>query len=233
MIPKIIHLVWLGKSSNKIKKQIDRITKSCPNFEIKVWTLSNFDVSKFDYTQKALEKGQYAFVSDYIRLWVLYNFGGTYLDLDVNIIQPIDLDFKKNDNFVVGFEKRNFIGSAVISSVKGSSIIKNMLDYMDKLVKTNPETIGTVANVTWMSNILHNEGILLDGKEHITKKGIHVLDMKAYGYPNEKSRVIHIMSASWVSGRPISQKIGSFLRKKITNTSRAVVYEKLRKFIWK
>ncbi|KRN66062.1 hypothetical protein IV80_GL001622 [Pediococcus cellicola] len=180
-----------------------------------------------------MQQKQYAFVSDYIRLWVLYNFGGTYLDLDVNIIQPINRDFFENDNFVVGFEKNDIIGSAVISAVKGSQVVKEMLDYMDSLVKINPETIGKIANVTWMSQIIHNHGILLDGKEHVNSYGIHVLGLEAYGFPNACSTVVHIMSASWVSRRPLSQKIGSILRKQVTSKKRAVLYHRVRSLIWK
>lgn len=61
-----------------------------PHYEIKEWNEDNFDVNIIPYTQQAYEAHKYAFVSDYARFWILYNFGGLYFDTDVEIIGPID-----------------------------------------------------------------------------------------------------------------------------------------------
>lgn len=107
-IPKIIHYCWFGNGSfsEKEKRCIASWKRYCPDYEIKRWDETNFDVTKSTFTQNAYEKGKWAFVSDYARLEVIYNYGGIYLDTDVELIRPID-DLLQLKGFV-GRECENF-----------------------------------------------------------------------------------------------------------------------------
>ena len=64
--------------------------KFLPDYEIKEWNESNFDVNCTRYTAEAYQARKFAYVSDYARFWVLYRYGGLYFDVDVEIIRPID-----------------------------------------------------------------------------------------------------------------------------------------------
>ena len=64
--------------------------KYCPDYRIIEWNESNFDLSICRYVQEAYKEKKWAFVSDYVRFWVLYNYGGVYVDTDVEFIRPID-----------------------------------------------------------------------------------------------------------------------------------------------
>ncbi len=91
-IPKIIHYCWFGgkplpKMANKC---IASLKKYLPDYEIKQWDESNFDVNIIPYTQQAYEAKKYAFVSDYARFWILYNYGGLYFDTDVKVIKSME-----------------------------------------------------------------------------------------------------------------------------------------------
>lgn len=61
-----------------------------PDYEIKEWNESNFDVNAIPYTEAAYKAGKYAFVSDYARFWIIHKFGGVYFDTDVKAVRPID-----------------------------------------------------------------------------------------------------------------------------------------------
>lgn len=91
MIPKVIHYCWFG--GNPLPplavKCINSWKKYLPDYEIKEWNESNFDVNVIPYTQEAYEAKKYAFVSDYARFWILYRYGGLYFDTDVEIIKPM------------------------------------------------------------------------------------------------------------------------------------------------
>ena len=97
-IPKIIHYCRFGKKPLGAleKKCIDSWKKYCPDYELKLWTESNFDISCNKYVSQAYESGKYAFVSDYARLYAIYNYGGIYFDTDVELLKPIDslLEYK-------------------------------------------------------------------------------------------------------------------------------------------
>jgi mannosyltransferase OCH1-like enzyme len=61
-----------------------------PDYEIKEWNESNFDVDSIPYTHDAYRQGKYAYVSDYARFWILYQYGGIYFDTDVEVIKSFD-----------------------------------------------------------------------------------------------------------------------------------------------
>ncbi len=91
MIPKIIHYCWFGnnpKPKNALKC-IDSWKKYCPDFEIREWTEKDFDVNQNEYTRQAYEAKAWGFVPDYIRLWIIYNHGGFYLDTDVQVVRDL------------------------------------------------------------------------------------------------------------------------------------------------
>ena len=92
MIPKIIHYCWFG--GNPLPKSaikcINSWKKYFPDYDIKEWNESNFDLNIIPYTQKAYSEKKYAFVSDYARFWILYKYGGIYFDTDVEVIKNMN-----------------------------------------------------------------------------------------------------------------------------------------------
>ena len=112
-IPKIIHYVWVGdkEKPDSVYKCIESWKKFCPDYEIIEWNNEKFKKIKNPYSTQAFENKKWAFVSDYIRLYALYNYGGIYLDTDVEITQNID-KFLVHD-FVSGFEKWENIFSPI------------------------------------------------------------------------------------------------------------------------
>ena len=92
MIPKIIHYCWFGGNPlpELAVKCIESWKKYCPDYEIKRWDESNFDLNCCDYVKEAYRAKKWAFVSDYARFKVLYDEGGLYFDTDVELIKPID-----------------------------------------------------------------------------------------------------------------------------------------------
>ena len=93
MIPKVIHYCWFGHSPKPalFQRCIASWKKYCPDYEIIEWNEDNFDISQNDYAREAYEEKKWAFVTDYARLWIVYNHGGIYLDTDVEIIKEFDL----------------------------------------------------------------------------------------------------------------------------------------------
>lgn len=92
MIPKIIHYCWFGGKPlpDEVKKYMETWKKYCPYYEITEWNESNFDVNQNQYCREAYEAGKWAFVSDYARLKILYDYGGIYMDTDMEVCKPLD-----------------------------------------------------------------------------------------------------------------------------------------------
>ena len=96
------------------------------------WNEDTFDIKNSPiYVQQAYEAKKWAFVSDYVRLWALYNFGGIYLDTDVELIKSLD-NFLNLPGFS-GFseiKKDDYeIPAAVMGAAKNNSYIKYLLGY--------------------------------------------------------------------------------------------------------
>ena len=92
MIPKIIHYCWFGGNPlpDDAKKCIASWKKFFPDYEIKEWNETNYDVSVCPYVKEAYEAKKWAFVSDYARFDILYKHGGLYFDTDVEVIKSFD-----------------------------------------------------------------------------------------------------------------------------------------------
>ena len=129
MLPKIIHYCWFGrqKMPKDIRFFINTWKQHCPDYKIKEWNEDTFDVNQNLYCKEAYEAGKWAFVSDYVRLKVLYDYGGIYMDTDVEVCKSFnDL---LNFNAWIGFECNTKIQTGVIAASKGNNWIKYLLQY--------------------------------------------------------------------------------------------------------
>ena len=128
-IPKVIHYCWFGRGEkpNSIKKCMKSWKEKCPDYEIIEWNEDNFDVNYNQYTKDAYSAKKYAFVSDVARLWIIYNYGGTYLDTDVEL--KVSLDELCNNTTWLASDTAIHINTGLgFGSVKGNDIIKKILD---------------------------------------------------------------------------------------------------------
>lgn len=129
MIPKVIHYIWLGGNPlPKIaKKCFASWKKFCPDFEIKRWDESNLNINVNKYVKQAYDAKKFAFASDYFRFEILYKEGGVYMDIDVELLKPID-ELLINQCFT-GFEKHDSINPGlIIGAEKGNADVKNLMD---------------------------------------------------------------------------------------------------------
>lgn len=138
-IPKIIHCCWFGGSPlpGYAVKCMDSWKRFCPDYEIKLWNEESFDFSSCKYAAEAYENKKYAFVTDYVRLAVLYEYGGIYLDTDVELLKPLDPLLSKAG--FAGFERgapgpygRDFLiatGLGIGSEPKNELIFSMLRDY--------------------------------------------------------------------------------------------------------
>lgn len=120
MIPKIIHYCWFGPNpkTEEFQGYLETWKKLLPDYEIREWNESNFDASKYLYSREASRLKSYAHVSDVCRLYALYNYGGIYLDTDVELLQSFN-PFLKYESFL-GTEVW-MVGTGVIGSEAGQN----------------------------------------------------------------------------------------------------------------
>ena len=129
MIPKIIHYCWLSGNlyPDKVKKCMDSWKRTLVDYEFHLWDANSFNINGLQWTKEAFNLKQYAFVSDYIRFFALYNYGGIYLDSDVEVLKSFDalLHYR----FFFGYEYTALPEAACIGSEQHSRWIKKCLDW--------------------------------------------------------------------------------------------------------
>jgi hypothetical protein len=148
-IPKIIHYCWFGN------KPLDALSLRCIDtwkefagtYVLKKWDEESFDINTApSFVKTAAASGKWAFVSDYVRAWALFNEGGIYLDTDVELKKNID-QFLNHAAFS-GFEKQGSPFTALWGSSAGHSWPRLVLDYY----KDND--FNTVPNTSIVTDIL-------------------------------------------------------------------------------
>ncbi|MBP7510107.1 MAG: glycosyl transferase, partial [Prolixibacteraceae bacterium] len=204
---KVIHYCWFGKNPKPklILKCIESWKKYCPDYEIKEWNEDNFDVNCCNYVKEAYAARKWAFVSDYCRFYVLYHYGGIYLDTDVELLKPLD---KLSENFV-GFESKNRVNSGLIrGAVSGDIICKLMLDSYKESSFLNPDgSLNLLTVCDRETDILCAHGMkkdntlqIIDGTTVYPSEYFNPMDLTTEKIkPTNKTVSIHHYAASWVS----------------------------------
>lgn len=209
MIPKTIHYCWFGRGEKPrlAQKCIASWKKFCPDYEIIEWNEDNFDVNMNGYTRMCYEGKKYAFLTDYVRLVVIAEYGGIYFDTDVELIHPIDNLLMHPAYF--GFEDADHINTGVGFGAKpGNPAVQAMLAEYEQLLQGKSGVIGCPILNT---NALKKLGLCLNGEKQ--DLGIAVVYPVDYFNPyddptgrlnkTKNTLSIHWYSKSWMSKRTI------------------------------
>ena len=217
MIPKIIHYCWFGgKEKPKcVMKMINTWKKYCPDYEIKEWNESNFDININRYCKEAYEANKWAFVSDVARLFALYSEGGIYMDTDVELIKSLD-QLLSNKAFA-GFEGTEWVGTNIIGAKCKNKVIAEFLDqYNDAIFVNDGESLNTTTNVERLTSLLVEKyNLTRDGvKQEFDDISIFPTDYFCpYDYINGKLSLtkntysIHWYSQSWIERGNFKRKL--------------------------
>lgn len=207
-IPKVIHYCWFGGKEKPeiVKRCIDSWHSNLPDYEVKEWNEQNFDIHCNPYVKGAYESKKFAFVSDYVRVHVLYHYGGIYLDTDVEVFKNFD-NLLHHDSFW-GFEQENYIATSTIGATKGNPLIKIFLDsYQEKDFIKEDGSFDDLTNVAVITGILETKGLKKNGElQEIDKLGVFYPQtyFSPYDYINcrklitENTYTIHYFHKSWL-----------------------------------
>lgn len=225
MIPKVVHYCWFGGNPlpKSAQKCIASWRKYLPDYEIKEWNESNFDVNIIPYTAEAYKAKKYAFVSDYARFWILYKYGGLYFDTDVEVIKNMDDIIAKGPFMGCENEAKAGATPAQLGVAPGLGLGVNpglglygeILDiYMDKhyILPDGTYSRETVVTITTdllckyglknISDIQEVAGVLIYPKEYFCPKDYRTGIMKT----TKQTRSIHHYDASWHSKREVLEE---------------------------
>ncbi len=199
MIPKIIHYCWL--SSDPIPEDLQMYMTSwkekLPDYEFMLWNFDRFNINQSDWVREAFSVRKYAFAADYIRLYALCNFGGIYMDMDVEVMRSFNpyLD----QDYILGYETSKSVEAGIMGTAPNNPIFLQALDYYtdrhfikaDGSYDTLP--LPLILWRCWESQINSGEIKLLPS-DYLSPKS-HVTDAIN---STENTITIHHYAGSWV-----------------------------------
>ncbi len=222
MIPKIIHYCWFGRNPlpELAIKCIESWKKFLPDYEIKEWNEDNYDVHKILYISQAYDAKKYAFVSDYARFDILYQYGGIYFDTDVEVIKDLTPIIKQGA--FLGMENVGLIATGLgIGSPASTEIFKEIMDsYKEDSFLLPDYSMNLKTVVIRVSDIFKKYGFTDDDAiQNI--KGFRIYPAEYFCPKNpqdktlritENSYTIHHFDGSWIS---LEEKKRTNFRKKV------------------
>lgn len=226
-IPKVIHYCWFGGNPlpDSAIKCIESWKKFCPDYEIKEWNESNYDVNKCAYIKEAYEAKKWAFVSDYARFDILYQHGGLYFDTDVELIRPIEDIVEAGAFMGVENDELYLVNPGLgLGAKKGMRFYKDILDFYDNqhFIDASGQ-LNTTTIVRYTTDLLIERGLKrVEGIQCVDNIQIYP---KEYFCPisyetgvldiTENTRSIHHFSQSWIGKEAQGlHKCEQFLKRK-------------------
>ena len=205
MIPKIIHYCWFGgEKPDSVLQFIEGWRKKCPDYEIKEWNENNFDINEAKFARESYAAKKWAFVSDYVRFAVLEQYGGIYLDTDIELLKSLD-SMQKEPGYV-GFEVHG-VAAGVIACEAHNPIIRAVLETYQRTAFINKDgTYNLLTSPDYISNELVKVGFVRENiEQHL--KGMTVYPSEWF-YPytlvsfqtniTENTVAIHHYAGSWL-----------------------------------
>ena len=194
MIPKTIHYCWFSgdKKPALIRKCIRSWKKHLPDYEIRCWDGNSFDFESLDFTREAMSVKQYAAAADYVRLYALYNYGGIYLDSDVEVFKSLNpfLDnmfFTGIDRNRCGNENKDFIEAGIMGSEKGVPFLRECMEYYETHHFIHDDgtydILKTMAPEVYAAKA-YKYGFANEDKEQLLSNGIHIYPRNVFANGN-------------------------------------------------
>lgn len=207
-IPRIIHYCWFGGNPKPelALRCIDSWKRFCPDYEIIEWNEENFDITSNTYVREAYENKKWAFVTDVVRLYVLVNYGGIYMDTDVEVVKSLDELLKYEA--VSGFESEHEIPTGLMASVKQQPLFLELLAEYDNIHFVNPDkSLDLTTNVSRITRKCEKYGLKRDNtlqtingftllpKDYLCPKDYETKELNI----TENTFTIHHFDGSWHS----------------------------------
>jgi mannosyltransferase OCH1-like enzyme len=146
MIPKIIHYCWL--SGDPIPPDYARCMETwkqkLTGYEFMLWDTNRFDIESVLWVKQAFDTGLYACAADYIRLYAVYNYGGIYLDMDMEVVKPFDELLNTDIMLAYEYYGDEKIEAGCFGAKKGHEYIKKCMESFEKTLLVKPSRLPEI-----------------------------------------------------------------------------------------
>ncbi len=169
-IPKVIHCFWFSgdEKPENYKRCIETWKEYLSEYKIIEWNQNNYDCNKHPFLRRAIDCGAWAFASDFARLDVLNEYGGIYLDMDVEVFKSFDTLLE--NEAILSFSNNVQIDLAVMGAVPHNAIIQKLLTIYDGVkIPDIKKEFSKFFQPTLVKPTLVDCGIRMDGTLQIVE----------------------------------------------------------------
>ena len=166
LIPKKLHYIWLGGKElpGEFKRNLETWKKFNPDYEIIRWDESNYDLNKNDFIKEAYASEKWSKVANYARMDILYQYGGIYMDTDVEVLKSLDCLLNDECFFCLGNQDSVNNGCG-LGAVKGHFIIKEIMEEFEgKHFDTQKGGFGMRSAHNFMNPAVKRYGFKLENR---------------------------------------------------------------------
>ncbi|MDF2614695.1 MAG: hypothetical protein K0S71_2481 [Clostridia bacterium] len=197
LIPKIIHRIWVG--NKKIPEEFIAYAQTWrkyhPDWEMKLWTDENMIPLKNQaYYDNAKELAKKA---DIARYELLYQFGGIYIDCDVECLKNIEPLLSGIEAFA-GAEDDYYITNAIMGCTVHNPIMKCIIENIPVSIQKN-----SALEINYQTGPIFITELLKGAPqfkvfEKDTFYPYHWTEKYRKGEKFEKAYAVHHWAASWI-----------------------------------
>lgn len=202
-IPKTIHYCWLSDEPypELVQRCMQSWKEKLPDYEFVLWDKNRFDIHSVFWVEQACATQKWAFAADYIRLYALYNYGGIYLDSDVEVLKPFDdlLNrpyFFGHEHTPDRIEDQNSIEAATIGAEKGHPLLKKVMEFYERHdFVTDDGYMDTTTLPTILARKMKGENLDILPMDYFSPKNTRTLELSI----TKNTYSIHHFNGSWHS----------------------------------
>ena len=230
-IPKIIHYCWL--SNDPVPEDLQKYMKSwkekLSDYDFMKWDFTKFDKSSSAWVSEAFDNKKYAFAADYIRLFAVYNYGGIYMDMDIEVLKSFDQLLYYPYMFAYERPNQPWIEAGCFGAEKGNEFIGKCLDRYEGRHFIKPDgSFDQLPLPQVMSKVMEESSFnyIIYPWNYFTAKSYDT----GLESPNEATFTIHHFAGSWKTDEEKekiakSRKLSKFFGVRIANNIIELFYE--------
>lgn len=136
MIPKILHVIWLGAMPKRVSRRLDKWRDLNPQWELRLWQDRN--ISGLENYEVAMRCSTAAGSSDVLRYSAIKKYGGAYFDADFEPVRPISKLLNKGASIICrAGPGKGFLNNAFFAEIPDGPMMNSCVERLSRRIDYN------------------------------------------------------------------------------------------------
>ncbi|AJD46882.1 glycosyltransferase [Isoalcanivorax pacificus W11-5] len=193
-----------------VRRCIASFERHLPDYQLVLWGNEQCEsiISQYPFARQAFDAGIYAFASDVVRLHILKDQGGIYLDSDLELFGTLTPFLKHS--FFSGFQDPSNVATAIMGSEKNGEIVSTLLEQYATRHFLNTKGDPDLTTITrHLTSLLVRKGLCLEDRDQVFSDNVGIYRREVFcpyhprhgGTQTQNTVSIHHYNGSWTKHR--------------------------------